>query len=252
MRQVTRLLLEICAASVDDCRAAVAAGADRLELNAALFLGGLTPSLGMLQEVKRTCDVPVVVMIRPRGGGFHYSSADLAVMERDLDLAIEHGADGVAWGVLTSHGEVEEMVCRRLLTRVRGREAVFHRAFDFTPDRDLALETLIELGFARVMTSGGQPTALAGADAIARHVKRAAGRIEILPAGGIDRATAPELVSRTGCDQVHASLRTTRDDGSAPKRPTIPLGGREPLPEGRFETTDSEAVAALREVLGSS
>jgi copper homeostasis protein len=102
-----RVLLEVAAASVEDALAAQEGGADRLELNAALALGGLTPSLGTLIEVKSAVSLPVLVMVRPRPGGFAYSEADLQVMRRDVDLALEHGADGIVFGVLTADGRAQ-------------------------------------------------------------------------------------------------------------------------------------------------
>src|SRR5262245_16906163 len=124
-----RVLLEVPVASVDDALAAQEGGADRLELNAALALGGLTPSLGTLIEVKAAVTLPVFVMIRPRSGGFAYSDADFKVMARDVDLALAHGADGVVFGVLTPAGTVDRDRCGRLLRQAAGRSAVFHRAF---------------------------------------------------------------------------------------------------------------------------
>lgn len=247
-----RTLIEIAAASVADCLAAATGGADRIELNSALALGGLTPTLGQLHEIKAVCRLPIVAMIRPRGGGFCYSFADQAVMERDLELLRESGADGFALGALTAAGHVDETVCRRLIARAGSRPVVFHRAFDATPDAKTAIEQLIDLGFTRLMTSGRQPLALAGADMIARIVEQAAGRIEVLPCGGINAATAAELLTRTGCDQVHASARTVCDDGSTASQPGFSLGDRPTPRVDQFEATDISAVAALRDALGKT
>src|SRR5579862_4552659 len=122
------ILLEVCIASVDDALNAAAAGAARLELNAALALGGLTPSLGTFLEVKKCVTVPVLVMVRPRAGGFCYSHADFAVMRRDVDLFVEHGSDGVVFGVLHENGTVDETRCRQILSQIGALPAVFHRA----------------------------------------------------------------------------------------------------------------------------
>src|SRR5579884_2412651 len=127
------VLLELAVASVEDALAAQQDGADRLELSAALAQGGLTPSLGTLVEVRAAVSLPLVVLVRPRPGGFAYSATDFAVMQRDIDLALEHGADGLALGVLATDGRLDAERCRRLVRQVGGREAVFHRAFDVTP-----------------------------------------------------------------------------------------------------------------------
>src|ERR1043165_63194 len=195
-------LLEIAIASVEDALAAQGGGANRVELNAALSLGGLTPSLGTLIEVKAAVSIPIMSMIRPRPGGFAYTDADFKVMQRDVGLAVEHGADGIVFGILTSDGRIDAIRCRTIVRQIGDRDAVFHRAFDVTPDPFEALNRLIDLGIRRVMTSGQEESAYNGSALIAELIRRAAGRIEILPAGGINRFTIADLVARTHCDQV--------------------------------------------------
>jgi len=198
-----KILLEVPVVSVEDALAAQQGGADRLELSAALSLGGLTPSLGTLMEVKADVSLPVLVMIRPRPSGFAYSEADFRVMQRDADLALEHGADGIVFGILTADGEVDMDRCRRLVRHAGDRPAVFHRAFDVTPAPLAALETLIDLGFRRVMTSGQEESAWHGAALIKEVVRQASGRIEVLPAAGINRSTVAEVVL------VHCTRQTS-------------------------------------------
>lgn len=241
-----RVLLEIGVASVDDAVAAVAAGADRLELNCALSLGGLTPSAGLFAEVRRRVTVPLIAMVRPRAGGFAYSDSDFEVMLRDAKALIAAGSDGIAFGILTSRGEVDVDRCRKLREVCRDRAAVFHRAFDLTPQPLSALNCLIDLGFRRVMTSGQAESAASGADTIADLVRHAAGRIEVMPAGGIDHQSVGEIVTRTGCNQVHAGLRAVSRDTSGAGRPEIRFGRVTPTVEGEFDRTDASAVAALR------
>src|SRR5262245_4103970 len=225
MTPTPRVPVDVAVASVEDALAARAGGADRLELNAALALGGLTPSLGTVVEVRAAVALPVLVMVRPRPGGFAYGAADFKVMQRDADLALEHGAAGIVFGILTVEGSVDLDRCRRLVRQAGERAAVFHRAFDVTPDPFAVLERLIDLGFRRVMTSGQEETAYNGARRIAELRGRAAGRIEILPAGGINRFTAADVLARTGCDQVHASLRARQQDRSVAARPQVSFGG---------------------------
>jgi copper homeostasis protein len=244
-----RVLLEVAIASVEDALAAQQGGADRLELNTALALGGLTPSLGTLIEVKAASSLPVLVMIRPRPGGFAYSEADFRVMQRDADLALQHGADGIVLGILTEDGRVDAERCRLLVRQAGPRQVVFHRAFDVTPDPFAALEQLIDLGFRRVMTSGQEETAYNGARRIAELIERAAGRIEILPAGGINRFTVADVIARTGCTQAHASLRTRREDRSVAARPQVSFGGPVRIPEDRFDAVSVDAVEELHRCL---
>jgi copper homeostasis protein len=242
------ILLEVCIASLDDATAAASAGADRIELNAALALGGLTPSLGTLLEVKQAVPIPVAVMLRPRPAGFAYSDADFTVMRRDLDLLLRHGADAVAFGILREDGIIDEQRCRLLRAQMGKVQAVFHRAFDVVPDPFEALEQLVSLGFKRVLTSGQQPTALEGGDLIAQLIVRAAGRMEVLPGGGVNRQTVRDLIQQTGCTQVHASLRHFRIDPSTRARPNVCFGAAGQT-EDRFDATDPEAVAELRRLL---
>ena len=190
--------------------------------------------------------IPLIVMIRPRPGGFCYSPRDFAAMQRDVDLALEHDADGIAFGILTEDGRLDEPRCRQLAEQAQGRETVFHRAFDVVPDPAETLEQLIDMGITRVLTSGQEASAYNGAEAIARYVEQAAGRIEILPGGGINRFTLADVLARTGCTQVHASLTTTRTDASTQVRPHVTFGGSFRAPEDRFSTTDTAAVADLR------
>ena len=204
------MALEVCVESVADATAAARGGADRIELNSALALDGLTPSIGLLTEVRRAVGVgfPVVAMARPRAGDFCYDESEFKVLVRDAALLLESGADGVAFGILTADAGVDVKRCRRVMRTIeRGGVSVFHRAFDRVRDPFVALEQLVDLGVRRVMTSGQQPTALRGARLIADLVDRAAGRIEILPAGGVRPSNAPALLKRTGCDQLHSSLR---------------------------------------------
>jgi copper homeostasis protein len=240
-----RVLLEVPVASVEDALAAESGGADRLELNAALSLGGLTPSLGTLIAVKAAVSLPVLVMIRTRPGGFDYSAADFQVMQRDVDLALQHGADGIVFGILTAEGRLDTNRCRTLIQQAGDRAAVFHRAFDVMPDPFEALEQLIQLGFRRVMTSGQEDTAYNGIELIAKLIHRAAKRIDILPAGGVNRFTVADIATRTGCDQIHASLRTKREDRSVAARPQVSFGRPIRIPEDHHDATSAKSVSEM-------
>ncbi|MHB1424459.1 MAG: copper homeostasis protein CutC [Gemmataceae bacterium] len=244
------ILLEIAIAGVEDARAARDGGAARLELNAALPLGGLTPSLGTLLEVTRAVTMPVLVMIRPRPGGFCYSDADFRVMRRDIDLVLAHDADGLVFGLLNEDGTIDVPRCRELIRQAGYKDVVFHRAFDVTPDPFAALEQLIDLGVRRVLTSGQAVSASTGAALLAELIRRAAGRIEILPAAGINGLTVADVVARTGCTQVHASLRGRRTDRSTAARPHITFGAAA-HGEDQYDATDADAVRQVRALLTS-
>ena len=246
---VSAIQLEICTASVEDCVKAEFGGANRVELNCALMLGGLTPSLGALRESRASVRLPIIVMIRPRPAGFCYSSAEFAVMQRDAETALSEKADGIAFGILTAAGAVDFKRCRQMVKLAAGRQVVFHRAFDVVRNPMAALEQLIDLGITRVMTSGQEASAYNGAANIAGYIRRAAGRIEILPAGGINRFTVADVIQRTGCNQVHASLSTACKDRSASRRPQVSFGGAVKQLEDEYTVTDAESVRRLRSAL---
>jgi copper homeostasis protein len=199
--------LEIACGDLNDALAADAARSDRIELCSALELEGLTPSLGTAVEVYRLARTPFVAMVRPRPGDFVYSRAEQEVMLRDAQLLMDAGAEGIVLGCLTSSGTVDARACEPFVALAGDADTVFHRAFDRIRDQLAALEVLMDLGFTRVLTSGGAPTALAGARKIRALMERAAGRIEILPAGGIRENNVEAVVTQTGCDQVHLSRR---------------------------------------------
>jgi copper homeostasis protein len=200
------VLIEVAAESVEDAVAAEQGGADRIELCAALDLGGLTPSIGLYQEVREATQLPVVVMIRPRPGDFVYSPYEFRVMARDIDAYRPLRPDGFVFGALVLDGRIDIASVGQLVARTDGLPCVFHRAFDRVPLVEEALEQLIAAGFVRVLTSGGESTALAGAPEIAGLVRLAAGRIEVLPCGQVRAKDVEELVRLTGCDQVHGSF----------------------------------------------
>jgi copper homeostasis protein len=237
-----KILLEVCCGSLDDAIQAELGGADRIELCSALFLGGLTPSAGTIIEAKRRLHIPFVAMVRPRAGGFCYSSAEMDVMLRDTENAIELGANGVVFGILKENGSIDVERSRQVLQRIGNRQAVFHRAFDVTPDPLRALDELIDVGITRVLTSGQQNAAPEGADLIRRLIEHASGRIEILPGGGLRVHTINDFVARTGCIQVHLAAPGVQYDNSTLARPSVTFGGALYPSEVRYEVTDRSVV----------
>ncbi|MAI70986.1 MAG: copper homeostasis protein CutC [Rhodopirellula sp.] len=230
-------VLEACVASVADAVAAAQSGADRLELNVGIELGGLTPTVGLLEQVKDAVDLPVLVMLRPRAGGFCYSALEKRVMVRDAHVFMERGADGVVIGALAENGLIDHELIERIREVCQERELVFHRAFDLLRKQSEGLEKLIELDVDRVLTSGGEASALAGAGGILELVKIANGRISILPGGGVRAATVVEMLQKTGCTQVHGTFKVLKTD---------PAGN---VCEGSFPVVDPDEVKAVRYVL---
>jgi copper homeostasis protein len=205
------ILIEAAVESLDDALAAVDGGADRLELCANLDEGGTTPSESLITEVVARVAVPVFVMIRPRGGSFVYSTTELDEMRRDIDRARELDVDGFVFGVLNGSNRIDTIRTQSLIDAAADRPVTFHRAFDRVADQHDALETLIELGVTRVLTSGGAPDALTGATALRDLVDLADGRITILAGGGVRFQNVEEIVEESGVVEVHARCELQAD-----------------------------------------
>lgn len=199
-------IVEVCTASLQGAQEAELAGADRIELNSALELDGLTPSAGLLGLVTKAIRIPIIAMARPRPGDFTYTDSEWETLMADARWLLKQGADGIAFGCLQPNGQVDLQRCREMRSISGMHELVFHKAFDDVFDWQLGLDQLIEAGINRVMTSGQKPTALQGASTISQIVKRSAERIEVLPAGRINAKNAVKIVEQTGCDQLHGSF----------------------------------------------
>jgi len=239
------VLVEICSCSVEDVLESEKGGAQRVELCTALPLGGLTPTAATIFESKRLSKLPLMVMIRLRSGGFCYSEVELATMERDIEVATELGADGFVFGVLTEKGFVDRKRTKRLIERAGKLETVFHRAFDVTPDPFDALETLIDLGVTRLLTSGQKAASLQGAPLIKQLVERADRRIEVMPGGGVRVENVAEIVGITGCRQVHLTAHRGHLDTSTYANRSIAFGSDSAPSEDRVDVIDPAVVAEI-------
>ena len=204
---MSRVLLEVAVDSFEDAIAAVQDGADRLELCSRLDVGGLTPSLDLFRRVRAAVSIPIVAMIRPRPGDFHYTGVELQDMLERIDAFRPFKFDGFVFGALDSGGTIDRITCAELLDRCSGIPAIFHRAWDEYPRTLADLESLIALGFARLLTSGGAAAAILGASHIRAWNDAAAGRIEILPGAGITPGNGIEILRATGCRQIHGTFK---------------------------------------------
>lgn len=200
------ILLEAYVESAEQALAAVAAGADRIEL-CGPGDGGVTPGEAHVATVVARAGKPVHVMIRPRAGDFNYTPAEFAVMRRSVAQAVEAGAAGVVFGILRADGRLDEERMAALVDAARPLRVICHRAFDATPDADDAFEALIALGADGVLTSGHTPTALEGALTIARHVAALAHHarpFEVIAGGGVRAPNVRAILGATGVTSVHA------------------------------------------------
>lgn len=228
-------VLEVCVDDPQGLAAAIAGGADRIELCAALALGGLTPSPGLIAAAA-AAPIPVFAMIRPRPGGFVYTRDEMAAARADIAAVRAAGLAGIVFGATDSAGRPDPAALAHVRDWAAGLPMVMHRAIDTAPDLDEALETAIEYGFCRVLTSGGAATAAAGAEAISRMARQAAGRITIMAGGGVD-ADVAGLLLRAGADDLHGSCSEVGPDGGAT--------GRLRIAPDRAQTR-TEKVRALR------
>lgn len=235
------VLLEVCVDTAEGVDAAIAGGADRIELCSALELGGLTPSPGLLRYAARA-PIPVYAMIRPRPGDFIFDSGDLDVMRAEIDATRASGLAGVVLGASVLGGALDEPTLRLLIAHAAGLGTTLHRAVDLVPDFDAAVDLAAELGFERILTSGGARHAAEGMDTLARMIDRAAGRIGIMAGSGVRPANVGDLLARLPLTQVHASC-------SAAARPTdepaIRLGFASPAAKQTSAAIVSELKRAL-------
>ena len=200
------ILVEICVDSVASAMAAERGGARRIELCSDLLEGGITPSTGMIELVRGKVAVAIQVMIRPRGGDFCYDADEFEILRRDIAVAKSLGADGVVFGVLDADGKVDIERSRRLVELARPLDVTFHRAFDMSADLFRSLEDVCDSGANRILTSGGQQTAVQGLEVIAQLVRAAKGRIAIMPGSGIKAENARRIVAKSGVREIHAGL----------------------------------------------
>jgi copper homeostasis protein len=201
-------VIEICIDAVDSALAAQNGGAQRVELCSNLLEGGVTPSAGLVTIVRKKISIGLQVIVRPRGGDFCYNEDEFDTMKQDIVTAKSCGADGIAVGLLNLDGTVDIPRTTELVELSNPLPVTFHRAFDVSTDLSKSLEDVITTGAKRILTSGGEPSALKGAESLAKLVRQSAGRIIILAAGSIKGSNAREIVEKTGVQEVHAGLRT--------------------------------------------
>jgi copper homeostasis protein len=239
-----RILLEVCVDTPAGLAAAIAGGADRIELCAALALQGLTPAPGLMAQAAKA-PIPIYPMIRPRNGDFCYDAGDLDHIRRDIDAVRKYGLAGVVIGANLPDGQLDLAALELIVEHARGLGMSLHRSFDLVPDQSVALETAIALGFERVLTSGGALTAQAGAERIAALVEQADGRIGILAGAGVKPGNVADLVKRTGVREVHGSF-SGPIPGAEPGSKLNEMGFVPPELRDTHQASVREAVEILR------
>ncbi|MCC8155184.1 MAG: copper homeostasis protein CutC [Tannerellaceae bacterium] len=242
----SKRIIEVCANSAQSCVEAEAGGATRVELCAAIPEGGTTPSYGEIKTAQKlTSGIDINVIIRPRGGDFLYSSAEVDSMLYDIEMARELNVHGVVVGCLTKEGDVDVPMLRRLVKAAGPLSVTFHRAFDVCREPFKALEQIIEAGCDRILTSGQQPDAVKGIPMIAELVKQAGDRIIIMPGCGVRENNIALIEEQTGAKEFHTSARSMIKSEMIYRNENVPMGSSEVLSEFERVETDRQKVAVF-------
>lgn len=202
-------IVEICCGSYYDAKQAHISGANRIELNTGLYLGGLTPSIGTLIMIIEEMNIETICMLRPRGAGFCYNQEDTKVMSKDCEILLKTGASGIAFGFLTEDKIIDKIKTYNIVNTIKkyNKQAVFHRAFDCVQNPYESIETLIELGIDRVLTSGLKSKAIDGIELIKDLQSKYGHKIEIIAGSGINPTNAKYILQKTGIHQIHSSCK---------------------------------------------
>lgn len=244
-----QILFEACVDSLESAIAAQEGGADRLELCANLLEGGTTPSAGVIDLVCKHVTIPVMVMIRPRGGDFLYSNYEFEEMKRDVELTKQYNISGVVLGILNEDGTIDKRRTNELIQLARPLKITFHRAFDMTRDPFEALDDLIELGVERVLTSGQELTVVEGIGTIKKLVERGVNKIIIMPGGGVDENNAAEIISKCGVKEIHASARERKESKMKFRNPKTTMSESNNNPEYEVKATSAERIRKIKEAI---
>lgn len=241
----SKITYEVCLESIASIKAAMAGGADRVELCADLLEGGITPSSGMIEIARRECTGGLQVMIRPRGGDFLYSADELAVMEADILTAKRLGADGVVFGLLNTDGTVDTENTKRFVELARPLNVTFHRAFDMSRDPFQALESLVDAGVDRILTSGQAPTVLEGIELLAQLIEKAGDRIIVMPGCGVTLRNQERIIKACNPKELHIAVNEVLESKMEYRNLDCYMGTELRSPEYQQVVTSSKAVKAM-------
>ena len=242
------MTIEIVVYNIESALKAFEGGADRVELCDNPGEGGTTPSYGTIELVRQHVALDVFVMIRPRGGDFHYTSYEYHAMKRDIAQCQKLSVDGVVFGMLNPEGTIDKKRCKELIAQSRPLRVTCHRAFDMTRDPFEALEDCIEVGFDRILTAGQQPVAVKGASLIGDLIKKANGRIAIMPGSGVNENTVEEIIAKSGAQEIHFSATAFRESAMHYKNIAIAGMGSDEGAEFKLRTVDPQRIKAMRKL----
>lgn len=245
---MSTVLLEAPVFNVQAAMEAAQQGINRLELCSNFPEGGETPSAGMLRFLKSELDLPVFVMIRPRGGDFVYSSKELLVMKQDIQLLGDLGADGFVFGVLDPQGAVNESACEFLLRAAGSKPCTFHRAIDASANLQDSLKKIMQLGFQRVLTSGGKNSLTEGIDQVLELLQLAQDQMIVMPGGGLKPSHVPILKASGYLKEIHASCKLAKPSVNQYTNPELSFSSA-PLDYSTIFGIDPAVVEEFKSVL---
>jgi copper homeostasis protein len=236
--------VEVCAYSLESCLAAQNAGATRIELCGGFFEGGTSPSGGLLQIVKEQINIPISVMIRPRGGDFLYNNSEIEVIKAEIALVKKLGFSGVVFGFLQKNGSVNAVLTEKMAQLAYPMQCTFHRAIDMTPNLEEAVSTIKNTGCFRILTSGGKNKAIDGIITIENMVKMANNKIEIMAGSGINIGNVVNFLE-IGINAVHLSATNKRQSEMEYKKEGINMGGFGEVNEYETAFADQKIIEGI-------
>lgn len=246
---MTKRKLEICCFTAESALKAAQAGAHRIELCDNIAEGGTTPSYATIDWVVKQLQIPVNVIVRPRGGDFLYSDTEYHLIKEDIAQIKKLGANGIVIGFLTPTGDIDLQRTAEVIGLAAPMEITFHRAFDMCHDPFIALEQLKALGVNRILTSGGYANAEKGAHTIAQLVQKANNEIIVMPGSGITDKNLSNLIHLTQANEYHSSAKIFIDGGMQFRNNNVSMSGNNAPDEFRHISVDASQIKKMLNVL---
>ncbi|WP_353097328.1 copper homeostasis protein CutC [Tissierella praeacuta] len=244
-----RIITEICVDSLQSALSAEKGGAGRIELCDNLMGGGTTPSIGIIQLARKYLTIDINVMIRPRSGDFCYSTFEIEIMKRDIEIAKKSGVNGIVIGVLKPNGEIDINIMKELIELSRPLTVTFHRAFDMTKDPFKSLDILIDLGVERILTSGQESKVIDGINLIRKLVKMSEDKIIIMPGAGINEKNVKDIIENTGVKEIHLSAKKRVESIMEYRNQRVNMGGNLIASEYENYFTCEKSVRSITQIL---
>jgi len=246
-----KISIEVCVEGIGSALTAFKAGASRIELCDNLLQGGTTPSSGTLRALRKKTDKDIFVLIRPRAGDFLYSNDEFEVLCEDIRIAKSEGANGIVSGALMADGRIDKVKTARMIEEAHPLPFTFHRAFDVCRDPFEAMEDLIVLGVARILTSGQKPTAQEGLSCLKALIEKSNGRIIILPGSGIRAKNILQIMHQSGAHEFHVSERSIRQSKMLYRDSSIPMSSIPVTHSDEYSIREAD-FEKLRELISRS